>query len=195
VITPSHIIYSWAVAKASDSKPNKNRTLAIVTGSFLPDVPTYLFFFVHTFILGTAQQTMWDKLYFNSAWSPLITLSHSLLLWPILVLLSMLCKQKILLWVSTSATAHAVLDFFVHNDDAYRHFWPLSDWKFTSPVSYWDPVHFGTLFGLIDFVVVILLLSWLHTQYTYKWTLRAIRSLMVLYVVITFTPLFFFIFN
>ena len=196
MITPSHIIYSWATAKYTEEIPNKLRVLAIITGGFLPDIPTYIFFVVHTFILGTAQSLMWDTLYFDSAWTPFITLSHSLLLWPILLLLAKVLKQKILFWISASAFAHSVLDFFVHHDDAYRHFWPLSDWKFLSPVSYYDPNHFGTLFGLVDFAVVILLLAYLHTLYKkHKWVLLTIRLLMILYILITFTPLLFFVFN
>jgi len=58
MITPSHMIYSWAVAKATDSKPNKSRTLAFVAGGVVPDLPVYVFFFVNTFFLGTSQQLM-----------------------------------------------------------------------------------------------------------------------------------------
>ena len=30
-------------------------------------------------------------------------------------------------------------------DDAHRHFYPLSDYRFISLVSYWDPRHYGTV--------------------------------------------------
>jgi len=53
------MIYSWALAKATDPKPNKLRTLVIVAGGLVPDLPAYVFFFVNTFILGTSQQLMW----------------------------------------------------------------------------------------------------------------------------------------
>lgn len=196
MITPSHIIYSWAAAKYSEGSPNKLRVVAIITGGFLPDVPTYLFFIVHTFILGTTQSTMWDTLYFDSAWTPFITLSHSLILWPLLLLFAKMFKQRVLFWVSASSLVHSALDFLVHHDDAYRHFWPLSDWKFLSPVSYYDPNYFGTLFGLVDFVVVILLLTYLHSLYKHNlWIEWTIRLLMLLYVLITFVPLVFFTFN
>ena len=36
---------------------------------------------------------------------------------------------------------HLALDFPLHNDDARRHFWPISDWVFESPLSYWDSAH------------------------------------------------------
>jgi len=34
---------------------------------------------------------------------------------------------------------HALFDFPLHHDDGHRHFWPFSEFRFDSPVSYWDP--------------------------------------------------------
>lgn len=193
MITPSHIIYGWALAKATDQTPNKPRILAFVLGSFLPDLPTYLFFFVHTFIWGTSQQLMWDELYFDSVWTPIITLSHSLLLWPLLLLGATFLKYKLLQYISSAALLHVVMDFFVHHDDAYRHFWPVSDWKFFSPLSYYDPRFFGQWVSLIDAIVIILLLAWLGSRYK---TNRAIQItaglLIILYVVLQAVQLFVF---
>jgi len=165
MITPSHMIYSWALAKATDPKPNKRRTLAFVWGGLVPDLPTYAFFIVHTALLGTSQRLMWDVLYFDSAWSPFITLSHSLLLWPVLLLFAALAKRALLRLFAISALLHVSLDFLVHHDDAYRHLWPLSDWKFMSPVSYWDPAYYGNWASLFDAVLVIALLTWLVSHY------------------------------
>jgi len=184
MITPSHMIYSWALAKATDPKPNKLRTLVIVAGGLVPDLPAYAFFFVHTILLGTSQQLMWDVLYFDSAWSPFITLSHSLLLWPLLLLVATLAKQTLLRLFAVSALLHVSLDFLVHHDDAYRHFWPLSDWKFMSPVSYWDPMYYGNWINTIDSIVVIALLAWLGYFYKSKWAQFGICSLIVLYTAV-----------
>ena len=37
-----------------------------------------------------------------------------------------------------------------HRDDSHRHPYPLSDWRFISPLSYWDPVHHGQWLGLAE---------------------------------------------
>lgn len=50
---------------------------------------------------------------------------------------------------------HATLDFLLHHDDAHRHFMPLSDWRFESPVSYWDPDHFGQVMSFVEIAAVI----------------------------------------
>lgn len=191
MITPSHMIYSWTFAKATDRQPNPLRTLALVSGAFIPDIPTYCFFLVHTVILGTSQQMMWDTLYFNSAWSPFITLSHSLLLWPVLLLFATLAKQQLVQLFAASALVHIILDFFVHHDDAYRHFWPLSDWKFFSPLSYYDPQYYGNWVSTIDSVIIIALLLWLWTVYTSKRARVGIAFIILLYVTTLITSLVF----
>jgi len=192
MITPSHMIYSWALAKATDPKPNKLRTLVIVAGGLVPDLPAYAFFFVHTILLGTSQQLMWDVLYFDSAWSPFITLSHSLLLWPVLLLFAALAKRALLRLFAISALLHVSLDFLVHHDDAYRHLWPLSDWKFMSPVSYWDPAYYGNWASLFDAVLVIALLTWLVSHYKNHKKVQSLAAvLIVLYVVLQTVQVFF----
>ena len=192
MITPSHMIYSWALAKATDPKPNKLRTLVIVAGGLVPDLPAYAFFLVNTFILGTSQQLMWNTLYFDSTWAPFITLSHSLLLWPILLLFATLVKRALLRLFAISALLHVSLDFLVHHDDAYRHLWPLSDWKFMSPVSYWDPAYYGNWANLFDAVLVIALLTWLVSHYKNHKKVQSLAAvLIVLYVVLQTVQVFF----
>jgi hypothetical protein len=60
---------------------------------------------------------------------------------------------------------HVVVDFFVHADDAYKHFWPLTNWRFFSPVSYYDSNYYGQWFGILESVLYITLLLGLTKQY------------------------------
>jgi hypothetical protein len=165
VITPSHIIYSWALAKKTEGATiPKRRTLAFVLGALFPDTPTYLFFIVCGLILGYSGEAMWDDMYFNSGWSIPITLTHSFILWPLLIAISCYFSLTFLRWFSISALFHTVVDFFVHTEDAYRHFYPFSDWKFHSPVSYWNPAEYGQYASAADSLVVLLLLGYLYNQ-------------------------------
>ena len=50
---------------------------------------------------------------------------------------------------------HAFGDLPVHHDDGHCHFFPFSEWRFASPVSYWDPHHYGNWFGLLEIGAVI----------------------------------------
>ena len=42
----------------------------------------------------------------------------------------------------------------MHREDAHGHFFPLTDWRFVSPVSYWDPAHLGALGAAIEWVLL-----------------------------------------
>ena len=63
-----------------------------------------------------------------------------------------------------SALLHLAFDFPFHNDDARPHFWPLSDWVFESPLSYWDRAHHGTLVGAAEWIAcaVCLVVLWIR---------------------------------
>ncbi len=172
MITPSHLIYSWALAKYTEKSgslgANKKRTVAFILGALTPDVPVFVFFLVCGIVLGYGHEQLWDDMYFNSGWSVLFTLSHSLLLWPLLLLISYLRQWYLLGWFALSACFHIVVDFCVHTADAYRHFWPLTDWRFVSPISYWDRLSYGQYVGVFDSIVVFGLLLWLFGRYRSK---------------------------
>ncbi len=173
MITSSHIIYSWALAKKTEitSPNNEKRTLAFVLGALFPDTPTYVFFVVCGLILGYSGQDMWDDMYFNSGWAIPITLTHSFILWPLLIAISSFAGWKFLRWFSISAFLHALVDFCVHTDDAYRHFWPFSNWKFHSPISYYNPSEYGIYVSAFDSLLVLGLLTYVYTKYSGKWRL------------------------
>jgi len=182
MITPSHLIYSWAVAKASKSEPDRPRTLAFLVGALIPDTPVYLFFFINGLILGYGHEKLWDDMYFNSGWSIAFTVSHSLLFWPLLLAVGVYCKKKIIQYISMSALLHITVDFLVHTDDAYKHFWPLTDWRFISPVSYWNRAEYGQYIGVLDSVIVLGLLAYLATRYhTLPWRI-GLSAIGMLYI-------------
>jgi hypothetical protein len=176
MITPSHIIYSWALAKKTENtaQNNSKRTLAFVLGALFPDTPTYVFFLVCGVILGYSGPAMWDDMYFNSGWAIPITLTHSFILWPLLIAIASYFSWKFLRWFSISALFHAAVDFFVHTDDAYRHFWPFSNWKFHSPISYYNPHEYGLYVGAFDSLLILGLLTYLYTKYTGWWRVLVI---------------------
>ncbi len=172
MITPSHLIYSWALAKTTEKpvvglSPSR-RTFWFVFGALLPDTAVFVFFIINGLILGYSHEVLWDDMYFYSNWSVLFTLSHSLLLWPVLFALGNLLRQSWLRWLSISALLHISVDFCVHTADAYKHFWPLTDWRFISPVSYWNRAEYGQYVGLFDSILVICLLLALAYQYRSK---------------------------
>jgi membrane-bound metal-dependent hydrolase YbcI (DUF457 family) len=58
-------------------------------------------------------------------------------------------------WLCASVLLHALGDAFLHREDGHRHLWPISTWRFESPVSYWDPAHHGSLGAGFEVGVVL----------------------------------------
>ncbi len=183
MITTSHIIYSWSLFTwLNHKKPNRNVLLhAIIAGALFPDISIFLFYWYYRFIGGVSDTTIWSDLYFNSPWSVVITLSHSFIIWPALLVVAILFSWPILRWLSFGALMHSVTDFFVHNSDAYAHLLPLSNWKFTSPISYWDPNYYGILIGRLDAIFILMLLFYLYKQTKSKLLKRSIVLLVLFY--------------
>ncbi len=55
-----------------------------------------------------------------------------------------------------SIICHCLLDLPVHHDDAHRHFFPLSNYRFISPFSYWDVNHYGRVVAAIELLLVLI---------------------------------------
>lgn len=76
------------------------------------------------------------------------------------------------------------LDFPVHADDAHPHFWPLTGWRFFSPVSYWDSAHYGNFFASLEGILGIALAVILFRRFKAVWIRLLTGSLIVAYVAV-----------
>jgi hypothetical protein len=74
------------------------------------------------------------------------------------------------LWFVLSSMLHTSIDILTHVSDGPLLFWPLN-WtiRFHSPVSYWDPAHFGTQFGVFEILLDIALLVYLLLPKLTEW--------------------------
>ena len=179
--TQSHVILNTAFLSQRD-KPYLHRYALI--GAILPDLPMFLFFAVETFVRKTSQRELWSERYFVQAWQNFFDVFNAIPL--ILILLglgyNLLRSQKITV-LAWSMLLHCGFDFFLHNDDAHHHFFPLSDFAFESPISYWDGDHYGHILGPIETLVTlgvsIYLFRRLKTRIA-RWCLVIINLLSVL---------------
>lgn len=161
--TPSHILYNLAIlGKKGDTRLNT----AIGLGAFFPDSITIIFFFVTGVIQSLPHEVIWHDLYFHSGWNNLFNLSHSFWLLPLGLLLCIFFKKRYAAYFFGSALVHSVMDFFVHADDAYAHFYPWSLWRFHSPVSYWNHAHYGQYVSAVEilFAIVAIWVLWKRTD-------------------------------
>ncbi|MGB3147978.1 MAG: cobalamin biosynthesis protein CobQ [Paracoccaceae bacterium] len=145
--TPAHLILGTTLF----GRPGmKGVPLAAVLGSLAPDISLYLLSFTSIWVLGISPSRVFDELYFSAAWQQVFAIDNSFVLWGMLLAYA-IWQQKLLLRVFASAgLLHLLCDFFLHNEDARRQFWPLSDWVFRSPFSYWDRHHHGAVIGPME---------------------------------------------
>lgn len=179
--TQSHVILNTAFLSQRD-KPYLHRYAFI--GAVLPDLPMFFFFAVETFIRKTSQRELWSERYFVQAWQNLFDVFNAVPLILILVGIGYyLFKSEKITVLAWSLLLHCGFDFFLHNDDAHHHFFPLTDFAFESPISYWDRDHYGHIVGpieaLVTLVVSVYLFRRLKTQIA-RWSLIIINFLSVL---------------
>jgi len=76
-----------------------------------------------------------------------------------------------------SMILHSLGDLPVHNDDAHRHFFPFSNYRFISPLSYWDRKHYGSIVSLVEMFLVLL-----STYHVFGWVNSYVGKILLILV-------------
>ena len=149
--TPAHIVVNLTIL----GREEKAGTIApVVAGALLPDLPMLVFYAYAKLWRGISEHVIWTEAYHAADWQTVFNLFNSLPLIAVGYIAARLTGAKRIALVFASMALHCVSDLLLHHDDAHRHLFPLSDWRFNSPVSYWDPRHFGDIAGALEAVVV-----------------------------------------
>ena len=149
--TPAHAVASLLVL-GRRSRPEL--TAPIVYGAVLPDAPMFVFYAWQKLLAGTPERVIWSSAYFEPAWQAFFDVFNSLPLIALGLLVAHGLRAPRLLACLSSMAIHVLCDLPLHREDAHRHFFPLSDWRFVSPVSYWDPSHHGGIFAALEVALV-----------------------------------------
>ena len=160
--SPTHSLLALALlSKRGETKQN----WAVLIGSFIPDAVIYIWAPWQSLVNGVSGEEMWRELYFQPSMQNMIAVVNSIPIYAALAILGFVMWAKLwgklLLFFALAALIHMATDLPVHGHDAYRHFWPLSDWRFYSPFSYYErDLHSGwvsaveTLIALVSIVVL-----------------------------------------
>ena len=159
VNTPAHVAVNMLVLTG---RAPPRAQLVVLIGAVLPDAPMFWFYFYQKVLRGRAESFIWDHAYFQAGWQNFFDAFNSIPLFAVGLLASWMLRARLWMLLFASLLLHVALDLPLHNDDAHRHFFPLSDWRFTSPVSYWDPRHYGNWFGVIEAVSVLICCALLY---------------------------------
>jgi membrane-bound metal-dependent hydrolase YbcI (DUF457 family) len=151
--TPAHLIFGAVVF----GRPGvRHATKAAVLGSLLPDLSLYLLAGVSIHVLGIPPARVFAELYFSPAWQAVFAIDNSFPLWGLLMAVALWQKWAVVRAFAGGGLLHLGFDFLLHNEDARRQFWPLSDWVFRSPFSYYDPARHGEVIGALEILLCLM---------------------------------------
>ena len=156
VNTPAHAIINLSLLGRGNAEPGRRFDGWILAGSVLPDVPMFGFYLWQRLVAGESESRIWGELYFESGWQTFFDWFNSIPLAGLACLVAWRLGNHAAAWLFASVALHCAIDLPLHHDDAHRHFLPISDWRFESPVSYWDPAHRGSIGALLEAIAVVI---------------------------------------
>lgn len=187
--TPAHLIFGLAAF----AKPDAQRvTFAAGMGALLPDLSLYLLAGTSLFVLGIPAETVFGELYFSESWQLIFRIDNSFILWGFGLGAALWWRSDWGTALTGAALLHLSLDFPLHHDDGRAHFWPLTDWIFQSPFSYWDRDHYADVIGPIEMVASAILCAVLWRRFRTLWSRIGILALACAQIFPTFIWMFVF---
>ena len=165
------------------------RAWAGVLGGLLPDVPM-IAIVIALKLSGVPDYTIFDELYWQNWWQVTNAIGHSFLLWGGVLAACFFTRRTpdglfdgagwrpLIAAFSASALLHACIDFLCHREDAHMSLWPLTRWKFISPVSYYDSAHYGHYFSIFEMLLGLAMCVILFRRYR-NWAARALFTIAI----------------
>jgi hypothetical protein len=184
--TQTHLLLASALL-ARPGRENRVGNAAVIAGALLPDAVIFVMF-VWSKLIGAPESEVWSSWYFNPPWLTAIDWMNSLPLFAGLLLLGLLLPRgplvlaglsSVLTLFALAAITHLLGDLPLHVNDGHAHFVPFSEWRFVSPVSYWDPRYYGNIVSVIELGLGLILIAILWRRFQSK-IIRAILALAVL---------------
>ena len=156
--TPGHAVINLALLGGGT---HPALALPIIAGAVAPDVPIVVLYLRERFLRGLPDERIWSESYQKPFWLNLIHGVHSVPLSLLGALAAWGLGWTAVAAFLASALLHALGDLPVHAQDAHRHFLPFSQYRFISPLSYWDVRHHGRAVALGELLLVFACAAWL----------------------------------
>jgi len=147
VNTPAHLLIG---AAAFGKENQKGTTIAAMLGSLAPDLSLYVMASVSIWALNVPADTVFHELYFSDTWQRVFAVDNSFILWTLACAIAVWRRSTIFVAFAAAGLLHLAFDFLLHTEDARMQFWPISDWVFRSPVSYWDRTAYAGIVGPLE---------------------------------------------
>jgi hypothetical protein len=164
-------------------------------GGAFPDVPMILIVIVLK-LSGMPAHIIFDEIYWQNWWQVTNAIGHNFWMWGGLVMLGLFMRDRLSssvrafdTWTAVSlfagsALLHTAIDFLCHREDAHMSLWPMTRWKFMSPVSYYDPAHYGLWFSAFEMLLGLVLMFILFRQFQSRLLRVCLACAMAMYVAV-----------
>ncbi|MEM8801875.1 MAG: cobalamin biosynthesis protein CobQ [Pseudomonadota bacterium] len=160
--TPAHLLLGTALFARED---RKGTYIAALAGAFAPDVSLYVMVAVSIWVLGVPAQVVFREYYYSDAWQAVFAVDNSFILWGLLLAVALWQRWPRAIAFASAGFAHLALDFPLHTHDARQHFWPVTDWVFNSPVSYWDNRAYAGVIGPLELCLSLAMVVFLFRNF------------------------------
>ena len=152
MITTSHAILNAALLGRKE-KPTYH--LAVILGSILPDLPMFIYFAFYLLHHSKIHVTpaYINEYHYRQLW---VDWGHSIPLALAGALLCYLFKFLPGLYFSLGMFLHSLEDLPVHSEYAHRHFLPFSNYRYFSPLSYWNPNYHANIVAPLEWLAVVI---------------------------------------
>jgi hypothetical protein len=177
--TYSHFLMTAALVRPLKRKGISVHPTALLIGSVLPDIPfallTLTYGLYYMWSQGLSLESTHILLHdFHFFTDPVWLAAHNFFHAPFILLIIGLSGYWLrhrgwgnrLLWFAVGAGLHTVVDILTHHDDGPLLLFPFEwSYRFASPVSYWDPNHYGDIFAPLEMIfsgalLLYLLVTW-----------------------------------
>lgn len=158
--TPAHAMLNLLIL---GRRGGHKKAACIVAGALIPDAVIVVMYLWHL-ALGTPESIIWSVEYYRPGWQAVIDIFNSIPLILLAIWLSWKKRSYLLLTFFASMLLHTLGDLPLHHEDAHRHFLPFTDWRFLSPVSYWNPAYYGDWVSRIEAAAVFAAAGWLYLK-------------------------------
>jgi LexA-binding, inner membrane-associated putative hydrolase len=185
MMTTTHALISCGLLARQNSRA---RNWAAGLGAVLPDVPMVVLYATDRIVYGMSEQEIWDQRYWTDAWQIPVAITHSIPLVLIAFAAAHIYRSETVKVFALSVLLHIACDMPVHHDDAHMHFWPLSNWKFISPVSYWDERYYGSVVSKAELAIALAMILLLWRRFESRWVRTGLGLALAAFVAV---PLYF----
>ena len=149
--TPAHAIFNLALL-GRKQQPEWNPL--IIWGALIPDLAMFGFFLLLK-LTRVPDRQIWSVEYYRPVWQNIFDFFNSIPLALIGLAITLYFRRTGIALLFASILLHCLEDLPLHHDDGHRHFWPLSNFRFESPISYWDPNYYGAIAGSIELGLMV----------------------------------------